>query len=465
MWATTTENSAFAFNGGFLVTSLAAGAVVLCAAVAPQSSAVRLLEVPPLPWLGRISYGIYLWYWPVLIVMSPARVHWGVYPLFLARVAVTVSIAAISYQFVEMPIRRGVLRQRRSWVAAPLGAGVAIGVVFAGTLVPVEAAELQGSAMTMSQLTKTSHQSVTAPTATSTTMPLLSPPALSSSTSPTKPVKVLLVGDSLAGSLGVGLTQYASQQHVQIVNEGIPGCSLSMQTQIRVLLYSVAPSPPCDVGNNPDSLLDVWLSWVDAFNPDVVVYLARGETFDQQVGGQWESPGELSFDSYLENRYRDAVSLLGSRGAAVVLMATPYSDSGTSPQSGAPWPEDDPARAQLANATMQSVAEAADSAGANGPAEVAAHPGLVAAGPKVYLFDLNAVVSPGNRYTPSIGGVNVRCADGVHFSQSGGLFVGLRLVPELAALGQAHATAFPGGTWPGPLPPSSPPWFLKLPCQ
>ena len=38
----------------------------------------------------------------------------------------------------------------------------------------------------------------------------------------------------------------------------------------------------------------------------------------------------------------------------------------------------------------------------------------------------------------------MRCNDGVHFTRSGGIFVGLRLAPELAALGQAHASAVAG---------------------
>jgi hypothetical protein len=59
----------------------------------------------------------------------------------------------------------------------------------------------------------------------------------------------------------------------------------------------------------------------------------------------------------------------------------------------------------------------------------------------------------------------VRCGDGVHFSQSGGIFVGMALAPELATLGRAHALTSPGGTWPGPLPPSTPSWFSDLPCQ
>ncbi|MGO8823872.1 MAG: acyltransferase family protein [Acidimicrobiales bacterium] len=453
LWATTSETSTFAFSGGFLVASLAAGAVVLGCATAPRSLVVRLLELPPLPQWGRISYGVYLWYWPVLLVMTGQRLHWGVYPLFLARVGITVAIAAISYDLVEMPVRRGALRHWRSWVAAPIGAAAAIGAVFISTLVPVGATELQGT-----QITVASSQSTTAtavpgqvtasdPTPT-TTVPSYLTPALAP-TDVTKPVKVLLIGDSIAGTLGVGLAQEARQDDVQILNEGTPGCSLSMQTQIRVLWYTVAPDAPCDVDHNPGSLLDTWRRWVDAYNPDVVVYLARGETFDQVIGGQWQNLGQADFDSYVESRFRQAVAVLGSRGASVVLLTSPYYDSGVSP-TGAPWPEDDPARVDADNEAMREVADTAP-AGADGS--------------RVYVFDLSAVVSPERAFTASVGQVNVRCSDGVHFTRSGGIYVGLRLAPELAAIGQAHAAASPGGAWPGPLPPSSPSWFPSLPCQ
>jgi peptidoglycan/LPS O-acetylase OafA/YrhL len=467
LWATTTETSTFAFSGGFMVASLAAGAVVLGCATAPRSLVVRLLELPPLPQWGRISYGVYLWYWPVLLVMTGQRLHWGVYPLFLARVGVTVAIAAISYDLVEMPVRRGALKRWRSWVAAPIGAAVAISAVFISTLVPVGAAELQGSQLAVTGPSTTTSTvaaaaaaaptpgaptSTAAPTTTTTTVPsLLSPalPATTASTSAAKPVKVLLVGDSIAGTLGVGLALQAHQYNVQIANEGTPGCSLAMQGQIKVLFYSVAPDAPCDVGKNPASLFDTWRKWVDAYNPDVVLYLARGETFDQQVGGQWQNIGQAGFDSALVNRYRQAVSVLGSKGASVVLLTTPYYDSGTSP-AGTPWPEDAPPRVTADNATMRQVATTTP-AGSDGS--------------RVYVYDLNAQVSPNHAFSPTVDQINVRCTDGVHFTRSGGIYVGQRLAPELAALGRAHAGASPGGGWPGPLPPSTPSWFTNLPCQ
>jgi peptidoglycan/LPS O-acetylase OafA/YrhL len=467
LWATTSETSTFAFSGGFMLASLAAGGVVLGCAVAPRSVVVRLLELPPLPQGGRISYGIYLWYWPVVLVMSGQRLHLSPYPLFLARVAVTAAIAAVSYELVEMPIRRGALTRWRSWVAAPVGAAIAISMVCVSMLVPVGAAELQGTQLTVtapspvrtSAATATLAGSLssvpslpgprtTAPTTTTTTVPPFLSPAVAAATS-SKPVKVLLVGDSLAGSLGVGLTEEALPYNVQVVNEGSPACSLSMQTAIRVLFYTVPPNPPCDVGGDPNSLFDTWRSWVDAYNPDVVVYLARGETFDQEVGGQWQNLGQPGFDEYVANRFRQAVAVLGSKGASVVLMTTPFFDSGVSP-SGAPWPEDAPARATLDNATIRAVASTAP-------------PGTD--GSRVFVFDLNALVSPDGKFSPTVGQVNVRCNDGVHFTRSGGIFVGEQLAPELATLGQAHAASSPGGAWSGPLPPSTPSWYSSLPCQ
>ena len=459
LWATTRETSTFAFRGGFLTASLAAGAVVLGCVIAPRSLVVRLLELPPLPQLGRISYGMYLWYWPILLVTS-GRLHWDPYELFALRVVLTVALAALSYEFVENPVRHGALRRWRMAAVAPLGATAALVAVLVSTLVPVGASALRGEQLhapvaghkAAPTVLPVSNHALVEDSATATTSQSRTPATAetASNTNPaphasaSKPVKVLLVGDSLAGSLGVGLALEARQYGVQLVNEGSPSCSVSMQGEIQVLWYTVSPGPPCDVGGNADSLLTTWRQWVDAYNPDVVVYLARGETYNQQVDGAWQNLGEAAFDSYVGSRFNSAADVLGSRGAAVVFLTVPYFDSGVS-GAGTPWPEDNQLREVLDNAFIRSAAKAA--------------------GGKAAVFDLNALVSPGGHYSSAVNSVNVRCGDGVHFSQSGGIFVGMALAPELAALGQAHAGSSTGGAWPGPLPPSTPPWYSALPCQ
>ena len=470
LWATTSETSTFAFSGGFMVASLAAGAVVLGCAVAPRSLVVRLLELPPLPQWGRISYGVYLWYWPVLLVMTGQRLHWGVYPLFLARVGVTVAIAALSYDLVEMPIRRGALKRWRSWVAAPIGAAAAISAVFISTLVPVGAAELQGSQLAVSAPTSTTTSTVaatttprlpatpgvpaadvatSAPTTTTTTVPSYLSPALAGRRPRPSPSRSCWSATPSPARSVSGWPRRRSRTTCRSPTRGRRAARCRCRRRSRCSSTRWPRTRPATSTTTRTRCFDTWRKWVDAYNPDVVVYLARGETFDQEVGGQWQNIGQPGFDSYLANRYRQAVAVLGSRGASVVLLTSPYYDSGTSP-AGTPWPEDAPARVTLDNATMREVATTTPS-GTDGS--------------RVYVFDLNALVSPGNTFSPTVDQINVRCNDGVHFTRSGGIYVGQRLAPELAALGQAHATASPGGAWPGPLPPSTPSWFTSLPCQ
>jgi hypothetical protein len=345
-----------------------------------------------------------------------------------------------------LPIRRGALSHWRSWVAAPLGAAAAVGAVMASTLVPVGATGLPDAT---GSTTTTTAAPGAPPTTTSTFVPV--PTAMSPempTVARTRPVKVLLLGDSIAGSLAAGLAQYESNDNVEIVNEGIPGCSLAMDQQIKVLFYTLPPGLPCAAGD-PSALMTQWKKWVDEYNPDVVLYLARGETFDQEHDGAWVDIGQPSFERYIQSRFREAVNVLGSRGATVVLMTTPYYSSGVSP-AGTIWPEDTPSRVVLDNQTIDRVATSMTSGPAHNP---------------VYVFNLNALVSPGAHYDENLGPVNLRCNDGVHFSRPGGVFIGLQLLPDVAELGQAHAAASPTGAWAGPLPSSTPPWYQKLPCQ
>jgi peptidoglycan/LPS O-acetylase OafA/YrhL len=87
---------------------------VLIAAVAhPETGLSQALGVAPLRWIGERSYGIYLWHWPVIELMRPGvDIPWTGPGVVVAQAAIVVTAAALSYRFVEQPIRTGSLQRR-----------------------------------------------------------------------------------------------------------------------------------------------------------------------------------------------------------------------------------------------------------------------------------------------------------------------------------------------------------------
>ncbi|MGH9029090.1 MAG: SGNH hydrolase domain-containing protein, partial [Acidimicrobiales bacterium] len=255
-----------------------------------------------------------------------------------------------------------------------------------------------------------------------------------------------LVGDSMAGSLGVGLGEVASRYGAVVANEGDPGCSVSMDKEIEALIFTAPPGAPCRPGD-PQALLDTWKKWVDSWNPDVVIYLARGEVLNQVIGGSssWVHIGEPAFDARLAQRYAEALTVLGARGAKVYLLGSPLYHTGTEPVSQpSPFSEDDPARVQEDDALMR--AAVARDAGAG-------------------FIDIGAWVTPGDRYRADQDGIQLRCSDGVHFTPAGGTWVATRLFPLILSAARAHQAASPGGSWPGEaLPDGVPSWYSGIPC-
>lgn len=102
------EYSAFLYQGGMVILSLAAAAVVASAAH-PASRFGRALGVRPLRWLGVRSYGIYLWHYPIIVLTTPANAQGFDFWRAVLQVAATVALAELSWRFVESPVRKGAL--------------------------------------------------------------------------------------------------------------------------------------------------------------------------------------------------------------------------------------------------------------------------------------------------------------------------------------------------------------------
>jgi peptidoglycan/LPS O-acetylase OafA/YrhL len=121
------------YRGGFLLVALAAAALI---AAVHQSDAGRLGRVfgaRPLVAIGLISYGLYLYHYPIYLWLTASRTHLTDLPLFLARVGVTGLVAVASYFFIERPFRRGrQLGDKRTLALVALGSLALVAVVLPG---------------------------------------------------------------------------------------------------------------------------------------------------------------------------------------------------------------------------------------------------------------------------------------------------------------------------------------------
>ncbi|WP_165171350.1 acyltransferase family protein [Adlercreutzia sp. ZJ242] len=109
MMAFVSGYSPFLYYGGILVLSLLTGVLIL-ALVDPANLVARFFALRPLVWVGKLSYSIYLWHYPLLLLMNPQNFT-GTTPwyAYLGQVAVIVAVSAFSYYFVETPIRHGAI--------------------------------------------------------------------------------------------------------------------------------------------------------------------------------------------------------------------------------------------------------------------------------------------------------------------------------------------------------------------
>jgi peptidoglycan/LPS O-acetylase OafA/YrhL len=414
MWTDATGSTPWLYRGGFLLGALCVAALIACVSLLPRSAPSRVLSLSPLRFVGRISYGLYLWHWPIYLVLDSTRTGLVGYELLAVRVAASFAAASASYYLLERPVRRGALRAWRSWAATPLAAGGACAAVLvatagaAGGAVPVTAAgTLAPHSLASSSLPSSQGQDASsAGGASAGGAPGGGPSG--------PPVKLMLVGDSVALTLGQGMSLDGPRYGVDVMDKAILGCGLATGGEIYGTGAVTSQDPSCV--NWPS----IWASDVTQYDPDVVAVLVGAwEVQDWFRDGRWEHIGDPDFDAYELQQMQRAVDVLSAKGARVAFLTSPYYDHGEQP-NGEPWPEDAPWRVDRLNKLMGEVA--------------AQNPGVVSVVP------LGAMLSPGGRYSTVVDGVTARWSDGVHITIPGGEYVGRFVLPQLAAMGRDRAT-------------------------
>ncbi len=434
MWVSADIQGDWPYRGGLAVHALGV-CVVIFAAMHPGTLVNRFLRFPLFTSLGKVSYGAYLFHWPLLLWLTPARLH---VPAALAPVvqfAVTFGLAHASYRWYEAPIRVG--ERVHSWRRAVLPvAGLALVATLALTLPRPDRSRLTALESTdAADASDLARSNRLVPAATTPTTAPDGDAAKSPTTVPAAapPVRILVVGDSFAMSLIPGFRDAAaSSGDFGFLNGALVGCGFGRGGRNRGIGLDVEYSKECRER-------DQWLSAaLDFYRPDVVV--AAGGLWDvtnRKPPGfaRWTHIGDPSYDAYLTGEIRHLADLVQRGGASLVWLNAPHWDPVYTPANfmgRGPYPEAEPARADRYNEVLTAA---------------------LAGRPKTQILDIRGFLQslPGGEFAPDVR------ADGVHLTEHSTRVVAQWLLPQLIATGRAAPVESPQATTTSTPPPPSDP--------
>ena len=140
-----TGHESWLYRGGLVLVDLASCALI--SGLVTPTAVSRLLGARPGAYLGRRSYGLYLWHWPIFALTRPeVDLTLSRVPLLALRLTLTFVVAELCYQYVEQPIRNGALNRLRK---RPLALGACATVCLA---VAVGLVTLSGSRLAAARL-------------------------------------------------------------------------------------------------------------------------------------------------------------------------------------------------------------------------------------------------------------------------------------------------------------------------
>ncbi len=299
------------YTGGFLLVAVTTGIVVL-ALNGHNSFFSKALSLKWLRTLGLVSYGLYLWHWPVKVFVTQERLglsddRTGRIELFVIRCALTAVATALSWYLIEQPFRRK--KSTTSETASTKRASglfVALGALGATALI-VGVVWFAAAPTTRPQGDYSSNIA----------------PTISSEKGPEPPISLLWFGDSVAWAMGGGAisfpwpTDYNSPfdpRQIIIWNKGIGECPLLHK-----------PSRSFGIVRAGSSCIGWEAKWRDAaaaFPPDAMVWSgALRDTYDVRVDGKWIAFGSPEWVALYNAELDKAAAIATENEVPLIILS------------------------------------------------------------------------------------------------------------------------------------------------
>ncbi|HEX8803693.1 MAG TPA: acyltransferase family protein, partial [Acidimicrobiales bacterium] len=340
-WWNIGQDSPRLYRGGLLAYALVSGVLVLAATV--PGPVRRLLAFEPLRLLGVISYGVYLFHWPIFLVVDEQRTGWDGWRLFALRVGLTLAVAVASYVLLERPIRSGwTPRWRRFHPPMPALAAGGLAVVAAvAVVVPaVSAPPVDPYSAFADGYVEPDPASI-----------------------PPQAKLGVTIGDSTLFRTAWGLDVWGQRTHRVTLFPGAGGigCGLTRGGTRRYAGAVGEADPACDnweqvLPGNIDPRRERYGHMDFAF-----IQTGPWDVTDRQLPGDdtWRAPGDPVYDAYVRSEFGELTDLLLHHGLTVVWVIAPHIEVGKleSPPPDPPYPESDPARIDRLNEIIREVAD------------------------------------------------------------------------------------------------------------
>lgn len=367
-WVLVDQHSGALHRGGLLLHAAAVAALI--ALVLRPGPVARLLSLSPLRALGRVSYAVYLFHWPIFLWLTPQRIGVGGLGLTALRLAVTVGAALVSHVVLEAPIRSG--RALRPLQARVAGIGAIVAVMVAASLTAtVPPADMStfasggGLLAPEQRVDQTGGPGRPHPSARLTdsgATPSVAPTRENGSPSESEPlpapgerVRVYVGGDSVSYIVGLALRRWAEERDdVEVWVSGHLACHVVRGGTYR---YAGVPKATEEECNGWEQIRS---AQVREARPHVsLLIFGAFDVLDRQLPGEteWQHVGQRRYDDIARREIAAMTDLLRGEGTRVAWATYPAYRSGLKDGvlPASPFPEWDPARMSRWNELLAEV--------------------------------------------------------------------------------------------------------------